>query len=245
MPSTLESQVQANLQQVWARIEAAAARAQRDPNSIRIVAVTKSHPSEFVRAAHAAGLRLIGENRVEEARPKQALLADLTDLEWHMVGHIQSRKVEQVAYSFTMIHSVDRAKIAGLLDREIESHGGDLQVLLECNVSGESSKGGWPLADRLGWPEAAAEFERLASLPHLKIRGLMTMAPWKEEPESISTAFRRLKELRDFLQQTTSRAWPELSMGMSDDFEVAVEEGATILRLGRALFGPRPPLGAQ
>ena len=131
MPSTLEGQVQANLQQIWARIDAAAARALREPNSIRIVAVTKSQPSEFVRAAHAAGLRLIGENRVEEAGPKQAQLTDLAGLEWHMVGHIQSRKVEQVAASFTMVHSVDRAKIAELLDREVGSQGPERQVLLE------------------------------------------------------------------------------------------------------------------
>lgn len=241
MPSTPESQVQANLQQVRARIDTAAARAQREPSSIRIVAVTKSQPSESVRAAHAVGLRLIGENRVEEAGLKQAALADLTGVEWHMVGHIQSRKARRVAASFAMVHSVDRAKIAELLDREAGSQGHNLQVLLECNVSGESSKWGWPLADRFAWPQAAGEFERLGNLPHLELRGLMTMAPWTEEPESVRPVFRRLREFRDYLQQATSKTWPELSMGMSDDFQIAVEEGATILRLGRVLFGPRPP----
>jgi pyridoxal phosphate enzyme (YggS family) len=141
-----------------------------------------------------------------------------------------------------MVHSVDRAKIAELLGREAGSQGHNLQVLLECNVSGESSKWGWPLADRFAWPQAAGEFERLGNLPHLELRGLMTMAPWTEEPESVRPVFRRLRELRDFLQQATSKTWPELSIGMSDDFQIAVEEGATILRLGRVLFGPRLPI---
>lgn len=238
LPSTLDSQVQANLRQVRQRIDSAAIRASRDPSSIRIVAVAKSQPAEQVRAAHQAGLRLIGENRVEEAEPKQAAVPDLTGLEWHMVGHIQSRKAKRVAAGFSVVHSVDRLKVAELLDREAESLGRDLQVLLECNVSGESSKWGWALADRSTWPEAAAEFEQLSKLTHLRVGGLMTMAPLTQVPESVRLVFRRLRELRDYLQQATSRAWPDLSMGMSDDFPVAVEEGATILRLGRAIFGP-------
>ncbi len=242
MPSALESLVLTNLQHVRGRIDSAATQASRDPSGIRIVAVTKSQPVEFIRAAHAAGLWLIGENRVEEAGPKQLALTDLTNLEWHMVGHIQSRKARRVASSFSVVHSVDGLKLAELLDREVGSRGHDLQVLLECNVSGESSKWGWPLADRSAWSQAAAEFEQLANLQHLEVRGLMTMAPWTEDPESVRPIFRRLRELRDYLQQQTSKAWPELSMGMSDDFRIAVQEGATILRLGRAIFGPRPTI---
>ena len=241
MPSTLDSQLRANLAQARERIDSAAIRASRDPSSIRIVAVTKSQPAEQVRAAHRAGLRLIGENRVDEAGPKQAAVADLIGLEWHMVGHVQSRKAKRVAATFSVVHSVDRLKLAQLLDREAGLHGRNLQVLLECNVSGESSKWGWPLADRSAWAEAAAEFEQLSNLAHLRVGGLMTMAPWAEDPESVRPVFRRLRELRDYLQQETSRPWPELSMGMSDDFPIAVEEGATILRLGRAIFGPRLP----
>jgi len=239
LPSTIDSQVLANLHQVRERIDSAAIRANRDSSSIRIVAVTKSQPAEQVRAAHRAGLWLIGENRVEEAEPKRTAVADLASLEWHMVGHIQSRKAKRVAACFSAVHSVDRLKLAELLDREAELLGHDLQVLLECNVSGEGSKWGWPLAERSAWPEAAAEFEKLANLHHLRVGGLMTMAPWAEDPESVRPVFRRLRELRDYLQQVSSRAWPDLSMGMSDDFPVAVEEGATVLRLGRALFGPR------
>ncbi|MGH2619937.1 MAG: YggS family pyridoxal phosphate-dependent enzyme [Anaerolineales bacterium] len=241
MPSTLDIQVQANLSQVRERIDSAATRAGRDPSSIRIVAVAKSQPAEQVRAAHRAGLWLIGENRVEEAGPKQAAVPDLSELEWHMVGHIQSRKAKRVAAGFSVVHSVDRLKLAELLDREAGSLGRNLQVFLECNVSGESSKAGWPLAYRSAWPGAAAEFEQLSVLAHLRVGGLMTMAPWAEDPEAVRPVFRRLRELQDYLQQATSRAWPDLSMGMSDDFPIAVEEGATILRLGRAIFGPRLP----
>ena len=241
MPLTPDGQVQANLQRVRERIDSAAVRSGRDPSSIRIVAVTKSQPPEQIRAAHRAGLRLIGENRVEEAGPKQAAVPDLPELEWHMVGHIQSRKAKRVAAGFSVVHSVDRLKLADLLDREAGALGRPLQVLVECNVSGEGSKWGWPLADRSAWPGAAAEFEHLSNLAHLRVSGLMTMAPWAEDPETIRPVFRRLRELRDYLQQATSRAWPDLSMGMSDDFPIAVEEGATYLRLGRALFGPRLP----
>ena len=240
MPSAPEDEIRTRLQSVRERIQAAAERAGRDPDVVRIVAVTKSHPAEVVRAAYAAGVQLIGENRVEEAETKQSALIDLPDLEWHMVGHIQSRKARRAAEAFFMVHSVDRIKIAELLNREVGAAGRVLPVLLECNVSGEGSKWGWPLADRLAWPQAAADFAEIAKLPNLDVLGLMTMAPWVQHPESARPVFRKLWELREYLRSETSQEWLELSMGMSDDFEIAVEEGATMLRLGRVVFGPRP-----
>jgi hypothetical protein len=238
--SSLDDLIRARLEQVRRRIEAAAGRAGRDPASIRLVAVAKSQPAESVRAAYAAGIRLVGENRIEEAEPKQAGLRDLAGLEWHMVGHIQSRKVKRVAAAFGTVHSLDRPKLAQQLDREMRERDARLPALLECNVSGESTKWGWPLADRSGWPQAAGEFAGLTRLSGLAVQGLMTMAPFSPNPEAARPVFRLLRELRDYLEQETGSAWPELSMGMTDDFEVAVEEGATLLRIGRAIFGPRP-----
>ncbi len=238
MPS-VATQVQQRLNEVQERIHAAANRADRDVHAIRIVGITKSHPQEFVRAAHEAGLRLIGENRVEEALPKRAATDDLADLEWHMVGHIQSRKARTVVQIFDAVHSVDRSKIADRLNREAERAGTRLPVLLECNVSGEASKWGWPLTDEASWPETAEEFARICELPSLEVRGLMTMAPMVIEPERVRPIFQRLRALRDYLRQAVSVDWSELSMGMTEDYEIAVEEGATLLRIGRAIFGPR------
>lgn len=217
---------------------AAAARASRSADQIRIVAVTKTHPPEIVRAGHQAGLRLFGENRVEEAEPKRELVSDLAEVEWHMVGHIQSRKAKATAAGFEMVHSVDRMKIARRLDRAREGQP-RLPVLLECNVSGEPTKYGWDLARRDRWPEVLVQFEELLRLPNLQVQGLMTMAPLVPDPEQARPVFHKLRRLRDFLRESLGADWQELSMGMTDDFEVAVEEGATLLRIGRAIFGPR------
>ncbi|GMR09754.1 MAG: YggS family pyridoxal phosphate-dependent enzyme [Anaerolineae bacterium] len=238
MPS-VATQVQQRLNEVQGRIHAAANRAGRDVHAIRIVGITKSHPQEFVRAAHEAGLRLIGENRVEEALPKRAATDDLADLEWHMVGHIQSRKARTVVQVFDAVHSVDRSKIADRLNREAERVGTRLPVLLECNVSGEASKWGWPLTDEASWPETAVEFARICELPSLEVRGLMTMAPMVIEPDRLRPVFQRLRAFRDYLRQAVPVDWSELSMGMTEDYVIAVEEGATLLRIGRAIFGPR------
>ena len=239
MPSVAEIQVQERLNEVQERIHVAADRAGRDAHAIRIVGITKSHPQEFVRAAHEAGIRLIGENRVEEALPKRANADDLADLEWHMVGHIQSRKARTVVQVFDAVHSVDRSKIADRLNREAGQAGTRLPIFLECNVSGEASKWGWPLTDEASWPEAAEEFTRICELPNLAVRGLMTMAPRVIEPERVRPVFQRLRALRDYLRQAVPGDWSELSMGMTEDYEIAVEEGATLLRIGRAIFGPR------
>lgn len=229
-----------NLERVQERIARAARRAGRDPSQILVVAVTKGQAPEIIRLGYAAGLRDFGENRVEEALPKIAALADLEGLRWHMIGHIQSRKARVVPGPFALVHSVDREKIARLLDRHAGEAGKRLPVLLECNVSGEASKEGWRLDDPTTWESAVEAMRAVVALPHLHVQGLMTMAPWITDIEQVRGAFRRLRELRDYLAARLPGEWGVLSMGMTDDFEVAVEEGATCVRIGRAIFGERP-----
>jgi pyridoxal phosphate enzyme (YggS family) len=239
LPSVAEIQVQDRLNEVQQRIEAAASRVGRETNGIRIVGVTKSHPFEVVLAAYEAGLKLIGENRVDEALAKKAAANELSGLEWHMIGHIQSRKSKTVVQIFDVVHSVDRTKIADRLNRDADHAGIRLPVLLECNVSGEASKWGWQLTERESWPGIVEEFTRIQNLTNLDVRGLMTMAPMVAEQEQVRPVFERLRNLRDYLQQAVPGDWTELSMGMTEDYEIAVEEGATLLRIGRAIFGPR------
>jgi len=235
---TDEAALRANLDHVLQRMANAAGRAHRAPEGVRLIAVTKGQPAEVVRMAHAAGMRDVGENRVEEALPKQAALADLTDLRWHLVGHLQSRKASAVPGAFVLVHSIDRPKIAAILDRRAAERGLRMPALLECNVSGEATKAGWdarPSADRDALVEA---LRAAARLPNLEVGGLMTMAPWTRDEGELRSVFRRLRELRDECAAGGDR-WPELSMGMTDDFELAIEEGATMVRIGRALFGER------
>lgn len=233
------AEIEPRLDELHARIHAAAVRCGRDPGSIRLVAVSKSHPPEVVRAAYQLGLRGFGENRVEEGLPKQKALQDLNEIEWHMVGHIQSRKAEAAVSGFQVVHSVDRTKIARRLDRFAGEQGVELQVLLECNVSGEASKYGWQLSSEAEWSGVVEQFSEIAALPNLQVLGLMTMAPMVPDPEQVRPVFRKLYSLRDFLRRSVAERWSELSMGMTDDYEVAIEEGATMLRIGRAIFGPR------
>jgi len=224
-----------NLQRVRERIAAAAERVGRDPAEGTLVAVTKTHPPEVIRAAYELGLRHFGENRVEEAAGKVGELPE--DITWHMVGHLQSRKAAPAVDLFDIVHSVDRVKLARRLDRFCAARGRTMPVLLEVNVSGEASKYGFPIADRDTLEAAIAE---ILTLPHVRIEGLMTMAPIVADPEDARPVFRGLRELRDALATRFPQVeWRHLSMGMTDDFEVAIEEGATIVRIGRAIFGPR------
>ncbi len=216
----------------------AALRAGRDPREIQLVAVTKGRSADEVRTAHALGLTLFGENRVQEGLAKIGLLSDLEGATWHMIGHIQSRKAADVVGAFRLVHSVDRPKIAGKLDSFAGEAGVRQAVLVECNVSGEDSKGGWRMQHEAEWEVRLPEFERLTSLPNFEIRGLMTMAPWTDDRSVPATIFGRLRKLSRFLaDRLPGSHWTELSMGMTDDFEVAIEQGATIVRLGRAIFG--------
>lgn len=221
------------------RLAQACARAGRPAESVRLVAVTKGVGLEAIRHAYRLGLRDFGENRPEEAVPKIEALADLPGVRWHMIGHIQSRKARQVAPAFALVHSVERMKIAAALEREAAQAGRRLPILLQVNLSGEASKQGWAALDAAGRAHFLAQARAIAALPHLELRGLMTMAPWTDDPETVRPVFQALAELRPMLAGLLPADGGELSMGMTDDFEVAVEEGATLVRIGRALFGER------
>ena len=225
-----------NLARVWERIALAAQRAGRQPSEVTLVAVTKTRPPDDVAAAYQAGVRCIGENRVEEAAVKKPQL-DLPGLAWHMVGHLQSRKARQAAELFDVIHSVDSLKLAQKLDALAAERPRPLPILLEMNVSGEESKYGFALTDR---PALEAAVSEIAALPHLQLEGLMTVAFVARDPQEVRPIFARLRTMRDELRVLFPQAtWQHLSMGMTDDFEVAIEEGATMVRIGRAIFGPR------
>jgi pyridoxal phosphate enzyme (YggS family) len=225
-----------NLVQVRERIAAAAARSGRDPEEVTLVAVTKTRTAAEVKAAYEAGVRHIGENRVGEAEEKRPKL-DLPEAMWHMVGHIQSRKAERAAACFDYVQSVDRVKIARYLDRAAAEREAPMPVLIEVNVGGEESKYGFPAdePDRL-----ARAVEEILTLRHIRVEGLMTVAPIAKDPEDVRPIFARLRTIRDGLQaRFPEGSWIHLSMGMTDDYTVAVEEGATMVRIGRAIFGPR------
>ena len=224
--------IAANLQEIRAAISAAAVRAGRDPASVRLVAVSKTHPAEAVTAATKAGQRTFGESRVQESRDK--IPACPPGLEWHFIGHLQKNKVRQALPLFSFFHSIDSTALAQAIDRIAGETGKPVDGLLEVNVSGEETKHGFTPDDLRG------EFAALAKLPHLRIRGLMTMAPYSDNPEDARPVFRALRELRDELQSAHGHPLPELSMGMSGDFVPAIEEGATLVRVGSSIFGARP-----
>ncbi len=230
----------ANLEQVRRRIAAACERAGREPASVTLLAVSKGQPPEVVRAAADLGLTLFGENKVQEARAKIPLCPGR--LRWHLVGHLQTNKARDAVQWFEMIQSVDSLRLAEELQKQAERAARTVPVLLEVNVAGEASKFGYRPEQLL------AELPALNALPRLEIRGLMTLAPWTPEPEKVRPVFRRLRELKTECEQRLGAPLEHLSMGMSGDFEVAIEEGATLVRLGTALFGPRPvrsaPAGA-
>jgi hypothetical protein len=215
--------IEENIRNIEKRIERACERAGRSPDEVTLVAVTKTFPPEAIRAAFEAGIRDFGENRVQEAEPKIEQLRELSPT-WHMVGHLQTNKAKTALQLFDIIHSIDSIKLAEALSRRTEKK---IPILLEVNLSKEASKYGFTEEEL---PQAITQ---VSSLPNLEIKGLMTMAPYVEDPEEVRPIFRRLRELRDKV------GLEQLSMGMTDDFEVAIEEGATIVRIGRAIFGER------
>ncbi len=232
---SLDERIRANVEAVRVRLARAAARAGRDPSRIRRVAVSKTFGPEYVRAAAAAGVREIGENRVQEALQKIAETADVP-VRWHLVGHLQSNKARKAAGVFAAIHSVDRRELLERLDRAAAETGTRPEILVQVDLAGEATKFGAPPDEARGLVEAALECRAV------RLVGLMVLPPLFESPEEARPYFRRLRRLRD--EWVSSGVPPanlaELSMGMSHDFEVAVEEGATMVRVGTAIFGQRP-----
>ena len=231
-----------NLSAVLARINQAAVSAGRDPSHTRLVVVTKAQPVEVVAAVAAAGAALLGENYPEETLPKIQALAGTANIEWHMIGHLQSRKAVIVAEYFNMLQSLDSLKLAQRLDRLLVERGRVLPALLEVNVSGEASKFGWTAWDESNWDALLPEVEQIMQLRGLAVRGLMTMPPLYDDPEQTRPYFSKLRRLAEFLSKRFGNEhFQELSMGTSADFEAAVQEGATLVRIGTAIVGPRPP----
>ena len=214
---------------VQERVRMAADRAGRDPREVTILAVTKTSPVERVREAMTMGLRLFGENRVQEAISKIEEIGT-TDASWHLIGHLQTNKVRFIEGRFAMVQSIDSLGLVAALDRRLQQA---LEVLVEVNIAGEAQKTGSPLTD------VAAIVDAIERSSKLRLQGFMTIAPIAADPDTVRPVFRRLRAIRDESAERLGRMLPVLSMGMSDDYAVAVEEGSTMLRLGRALFGPR------
>lgn len=233
-------QIKDNYQRVSESIAETALASGRNPEDVRLVVVTKTHPVETIRAVVQAGAYHFGENRVEEAIEKMPALADLPDIQWHMVGHVQSRKAAAVCQHFDWLHSVDRLRLARRISRFAAEAGPRLPVLLQFNVSGEGTKSGWHAVEEGTWPQLAEEVGQVVALPGLHLHGLMTMAPYNPDPESARPVFIRLRKLRDYLSgQFPSVDFGQLSMGMSGDYRVGIQEGATIVRIGTAILGAR------
>jgi pyridoxal phosphate enzyme (YggS family) len=226
------SELQENLTRIRSRIDQACERSGRQPDSVRLMAVSKNQPPERVAEAASAGLTLFGENRIQEAKVKIPLCPG--QLEWHFIGHLQSNKSRDAVSLFQVVQGVDSLALAEELQKQAVKQARSLPILLEVNVSGESSKFGWN-PDRL-----LAELMQLNALTRLEVHGLMTIAPYAVDPEQVRPIFRRLRELRDRCTDLLGASLPVLSMGMSGDLEVAIEEGATLVRVGTALFGERP-----
>lgn len=227
------SRLAENLPRVQEIVTAAAERSGRGGEDVTVVAITKAHPLAAIEAALAAGIRDIGENRIEEMEEKVAALGRAA-AHWHMVGHVQSRKASRAVALADLVHSVDTVRLGQKLSRAAQSTDGKVSVLVQVNTSGEGAKSGFPGDNVL------EGLHGLLELPGLSIAGFMTMAPWTDDEGRLRAAFRRLREIHEEATRSTGYSGKELSMGMTNDYPIAVEEGSTIVRIGTALFGERP-----
>jgi len=234
----MEATVSGHVAEIRKRIEAAASRAGRSALEVRLMAVTKTVEDKRILEAIQAGIGILGENYVQEAKRKIELMGHAA--EWHLIGHLQTNKAKYAVRLFDMIHSVDRLEVAEELDKRCAAVGRIMKILIEVNVSGEMTKRGMEPQRILSMAH------QLASMKNLSVQGLMTMAPWADDPEETRPCFRALRQLRDRIGEAgiPGITMKELSMGMSEDYEVAVEEGATIVRIGRSIFGERMPRSA-
>jgi len=236
----LISTIRENYQHTLGQIASAARKSGREPDDVKLVVVTKSQPMEVVQAAIDAEVRVLGENYPEEGVTKIQSLPNQSGVEWHMIGHVQSRKAHLVAEHFALLHSLDSLKLALRLDRFAVEQNRILPVLLEFNVGGEDSKSGWDASDDSHWNDFIPDVKAILDLGNLRVRGLMTMPPLGTDPEDSRRFFQRLRLLRDHLASLYPDVdWHELSMGTSADYLVAVEEGATFVRVGTAIVGER------
>ena len=232
------SELSVRLEEVRRRIARAALRAGRAPETVQLVAVSKRHPAAAVREAHALGVRIFGENYAQELVAKAAEVGALSGIAWHMIGHLQTNKARQVAPVAACVQTIDSAHLAAELAKRAAQAGRSIDVLLEVNVARDPKKSGCAPADLASLVDAV-----LAQAPCLRLRGLMTMPRETENPEDARPVFAELRALQ--AAHGGPARLPELSMGMSDDFEIAIEEGATIVRVGTALFGERPARAAD
>jgi hypothetical protein len=230
-PYFLRMDLAENIESLRKRIEAACERARRDPNSVTLLAVSKTHPPEIVNEAAKLGLTLFGENKVQEAKAKIPLSPGR--LQWHMLGHLQTNKCRDAVELFEMIQSVDSFHLAEEINKRAEQASKRMPILLEVNAGGEASKFGYDPQQLL------EDLPRINQLPRLEVQGLMTIPPWGPNPERARPMFRQLRELKVKCEDILGAPLPHLSMGMSGDFEVAIQEGATLVRIGTALFGER------
>ncbi|HSG45584.1 MAG TPA: YggS family pyridoxal phosphate-dependent enzyme [Anaerolineales bacterium] len=238
--SELVASIRENYQSALDQIATAARKSGRSSDEIKLVVVTKSQPLEIVQAAIEAGVRILGENYPEEGVTKIQSLPSQSGVEWHMIGHVQSRKARVVAEHFELLHSLDSIKLARRLDRFAAENDRVLPVLLEFNVGGEESKSGWDASDESRWDAFLPDVQSILDLPNLSTHGLMTMPPLGTAPEDSRRFFQRLRLVRDHLASLyADTEWSELSMGTSGDYIVAVEEGATLVRVGTAIVGAR------
>lgn len=239
MTNLVES-IRENYLHTLEKINSAASRSGRNPHEVRLVVVTKTQPIEIVQAAIEAGVTILGENYPEEGVMKIQSITAQSGVEWHMIGHVQSRKARLVADHFALLHSLDSLKLAQRLDRFAAESNRVLPVLLEFNVGGEESKSGWNAANDAHWDGLLPDIQSVLEFPNLSVHGLMTMPPLGTDAEESRRFFLRLRLLRDHLALHFPQAdWHELSMGTSADYGVAVEEGATLVRVGTAIVGAR------
>ncbi len=225
----MSQDISAAIQDVRERIERACGRAGRDPSSVQLIAVSKGHSEEAIRAAHGAGMRVFGENYAQELAAKASALSDLPDIRWRFIGHLQQNKIKLIERARATVDTVDSVRLAEALSTRAAASGRAVEVLLQVNIGDEEQKSG------CAPEEVPLLVEAVRALPSVSLRGLMTIAPHLDDLEAIRPFFARLRELAE------AHGLPELSMGMTHDLEPAVEEGATILRIGTAIFGPRPP----
>jgi pyridoxal phosphate enzyme (YggS family) len=223
--------IQENLSEIKDKISAAIEKSERNPESVKLIAVSKTFPAEAVQSAYDAGQRAFGENKVQDLSIKNAALAD--DIEWHMIGHLQGNKAKLAVENADYIHAVDSVKLLKRINRLAEELGKTPKILLEVNISGEESKFG------LTPSEVKNLMKEYSECSNIKLVGLMTMAPFGVPENELRSVFGSLRKLRDDLQKEFSLELPELSMGMSGDFEIAIEEGATMVRIGTSIFGKR------